>query len=57
MTDYYYLIPVALGLGIIGLGAFMWSLRNHQYDDLDGAAERILFDDDKPIPEPPKRPH
>ena len=47
MTDYFYLIPVALGLGIAGLAAFMWSLRNRQYDDLDGAAERILFDDEE----------
>jgi cbb3-type cytochrome oxidase maturation protein len=39
------LIPVALGLGALGLGAFIWSLNNGQYDDLDGAAERILEDD------------
>ncbi len=57
MTDYFYLIPVALGLGIAGLAAFMWSLRNRQYDDLDGAAERILFDEDRPISEPRKPPH
>jgi len=44
-----FLIPVALGLGLLGLGAFIWSLRHNQYDDLDGAAERILDDgDDKP---------
>jgi cbb3-type cytochrome oxidase maturation protein len=42
-----YLIPIALLLGLIGLGAFLWSLRSGQYDDLDGAAERILFDDDE----------
>jgi cbb3-type cytochrome oxidase maturation protein len=40
------LIPVAMGLGLIGLGAFLWSLRSGQYDDLQGAAERILDDDD-----------
>jgi cbb3-type cytochrome oxidase maturation protein len=39
------LIPVALGLGALGLCAFIWSLGNGQYDDLDGAAERILEDD------------
>lgn len=44
MADYFFLIPVALGLGAIALGAFMWSLRNGQYDDLAGAAERILFE-------------
>jgi cbb3-type cytochrome oxidase maturation protein len=46
MTDFFFLIPIALALGAIGLGAFMWSLRSGQYDDLDGAAARILFDDD-----------
>jgi cbb3-type cytochrome oxidase maturation protein len=40
-----FLIPVALGLGALGLGAFIWSLNSGQYDDLDGAAERILSDD------------
>jgi cbb3-type cytochrome oxidase maturation protein len=48
MTDFFYLIPIALALGAIGLGAFMWSLRSGQYEDLDGAAERILFDEDAP---------
>ena len=47
--DFLYLIPIAIGLGLIGLATFMWSLRNGQYDDLDGAAERILIDDDEPI--------
>lgn len=50
MTDFFYLIPVALGMGAIGLGAFLWSLRSGQYEDLDGAAERILFDEgDLPV--------
>lgn len=50
MSDFLYLVPIALALGLAGLGAFMWCLRNGQYDDLDGAAERILFDEnDKPI--------
>jgi cbb3-type cytochrome oxidase maturation protein len=39
------LIPVALGLGALGLAGFVWSLNNGQYDDLDGAAERILDDE------------
>lgn len=43
-----YLIPVALALGGLGLVAFLWSLRDGQYDDLDGAAYRILSDDDLP---------
>jgi len=54
MTDFFYLIPVALVLGIAGLAAFMWSLRSGQYEDLDGAAERILFDEDSPLNGPPE---
>jgi len=43
------LIPIALSLGLMGLIAFLWSLRSGQFEDLDGAAERILYDDeDKP---------
>ncbi|TVR98630.1 MAG: cbb3-type cytochrome oxidase assembly protein CcoS [Rhodospirillales bacterium] len=41
-----YLIPAALGLGLLGLLAFLWALKSGQFDDLDGAAHRILFDDD-----------
>lgn len=40
------LIPVALGLGLVGLAAFLWALKSGQFDDLDGAANRILFDDE-----------
>lgn len=43
-----FLIPVALLLGLIGLAGFMWSVKHKQYDDLDGAAHRILMDDDEP---------
>lgn len=46
MTDFLYLVPIAIGLGLAGLAAFMWALKNKQYDDLDGAAHRILQDDD-----------
>jgi cbb3-type cytochrome oxidase maturation protein len=48
MNMLIYLIPVALALGGLGLGAFLWSLRNGQYEDLDGAAWRVLNDEDKP---------
>lgn len=47
-----FLIPIALGMGLVGLGAFLWSLRSGQYEDLDGAAQRILIDDDDtPLPD------
>ncbi len=41
------LIPAALGLGLIGLVAFLWALRSGQFDDMDGAALRILIDDEE----------
>jgi cbb3-type cytochrome oxidase maturation protein len=41
-----YLVPIALMLGLTGLIAFLWTLKSGQYDDLDGAAVRILPDDD-----------
>jgi len=41
-----FLIPIALILSLLGLIAFIWSLKSKQYDDLDGASNRILFDDD-----------
>lgn len=50
MTNLLLLIPVALLLGFIGLLAFLWALKSGQFDDLDGAAHRILFDDDPPPP-------
>ncbi len=45
-----YLMPIALILGITGLVAFFWALRSGQFDDPEGAANRILRDDDKPLP-------
>jgi cbb3-type cytochrome oxidase maturation protein len=48
MSVLAYLIPIALFLGLLGLGAFVWALRSGQFEDLDGAAERILFEDDEP---------
>ena len=46
MNILIYLIPVALLLGLIGLVAFLWSLRSGQFDDMEGEASRILFDDE-----------
>jgi len=53
MSALIYLIPAALLLGLLGLGAFLWSLKAGQFDDLDGAAHRILLDDDD-SPQPPE---
>ena len=48
MNVLVYLVPLALLLGLGGLFAFLWSLKSGQYDDLDGAAVRMLSDDDLP---------
>jgi len=57
MNILIYLIPAALFLGLLGLAAFLWALRSGQLDDLDGAAHRILFDDDdEPEPGPHDQP-
>jgi cbb3-type cytochrome oxidase maturation protein len=55
MIDFFFLIPIAIGLGLIGLASFMWTLRNDQYDDLEGAAARILFEGEEAGPLPEKR--
>ena len=47
MSSLVFLVPLALLLGAVALGAFLWSLRSGQYDDLDGASERILMDDEE----------
>jgi cbb3-type cytochrome oxidase maturation protein len=46
MSGLSFLIPVALLLGLAGLAAFLWSLSAGQYEDLDGAAVRILIDEE-----------
>lgn len=48
MNGLLLLIPVALALGLGGLAAFLWALKAGQFDDPDGAAGRILFDDPPP---------
>lgn len=50
MDALIYLIPAALLLGGLGLAGFLWALKSGQFDDLDGAANRILFDDDDEDP-------
>lgn len=45
MTVILYLLAISLFLGGCGLAVFLWSLRTGQYEDMEGAANRILFDD------------
>ena len=60
MNGVLFLIPISIGMGLIGLVAFFWNLRNHQFDDLDGDAGRILSAPDRPAatvqPLPPEFP-
>jgi len=49
MNALWYLIPISIALGVLGLGLFFWALRSGQYEDVAGAAERILMDDDQPL--------
>jgi cbb3-type cytochrome oxidase maturation protein len=58
MSVLLYLVPAALSLGLMGLAAFMWSLRAGQYEDMEGAAVRVLSDDDLadvPAPAPGRK--
>ncbi len=56
MTGLVFLIPIALGLGLAGLLAFFWAMRAGQFEDLDGAAMRILIDDSEPAEERHREP-
>jgi cbb3-type cytochrome oxidase maturation protein len=47
MNVLIYLIPIAFTLGLSGLGAFFWAMKNGQFEDLDGAAHRVLREDDE----------
>lgn len=46
MSGLVILVPIAVGLGVMALAAFLWALRSGQYEDLDGASYRILDDDE-----------
>lgn len=46
MNGLAFLIPIALGLGLFGLAAFFWAMKHGQFEDLDGAARRILIDEE-----------
>lgn len=45
MTILFVLLAISLCLGGLGLATFLWSLRSGQYEDLDGAANRVLYDE------------
>jgi cbb3-type cytochrome oxidase maturation protein len=47
MSVLLFLIPITLALALLGLVCFLWALKNKQYDDLQGAANRILFEDEE----------
>ncbi|MBX7514526.1 cbb3-type cytochrome oxidase assembly protein CcoS [Qipengyuania sp. GH38] len=47
MSGLLVLIPIALGLGLLGLAMFFWAMRDGQFEDLDGAAQRILIDEEE----------
>ena len=47
MSGLAYLIPIALLLGLSGLAAFFWAMRSGQFEDMDGAAARILIEDEE----------
>ena len=49
MDVIYGLLPGMLLLGIVGVAIFFWAVKSGQYDDMDGAANRILMDDDKMV--------
>jgi cbb3-type cytochrome oxidase maturation protein len=50
MTSVAILLPLALLMGLAGLAAFFWALRRGQFDDMEGAANRILIDEDEAGP-------
>lgn len=52
MQSLVVLVPLALALGLLGLWAFMWSLKSGQYEDLEGAGWRAILDDDPPVTKP-----
>ena len=47
MNVLVFLIPIALGMGGAGPAFFFWAMRNGQFEDLDGAANRVLIDEEE----------
>lgn len=55
MTSLLILIPVSIGMGLVGLCAFVWAVRNNQYDDAEGNAWRVITLDDHTEDTPPEK--
>lgn len=55
MTHLLILIPLSIAMGLVGLAAFIWALRNDQFEDPDGNAHRVLLKDDTPNPRKPSK--
>lgn len=47
MNGLLVLIPIAVGMGLVALAAFLWAIRNGQYEDIEGASQRILGDEER----------
>ncbi len=56
MDGLVFLIPCAVGLGILALSGFFWALRSGQYDDLEGDGQRVLLNDEPPGPRNDSKP-
>lgn len=52
METVYFLVPLAVSLALLVVGALVWAVRSGQFDDLDGASQRILMDDEADAPPP-----
>ena len=52
MEVLFFLIPISLVLVALGIGVFFWAVKSGQYEDLEGPAHRILFDDDQAVGRP-----
>lgn len=55
MTHLLILIPLSIVMGLVGLAAFIWALRNDQFEDPEGNAHRVLLNDDPPQPRTPSK--
>lgn len=54
MTSLAVLIPVSIGMGLVGLLAFLWAMRTNQFDDPEGNAWRVITSDDQPPQDQPR---